>query len=109
MTFNEYQQEALRFAAVPDVIQEFAHRTLGLVGEAGEVAEKVKKIYRDNKGDFSNLDKKDIEKELGDVLWYIATLADMLDISLEDIAVGNISKLDDRLKRGKLGGSGDNR
>lgn len=78
--------------------------TLGLVGEAGEVAEKVKKNVRDG---FIDVD--DLMKELGDVLFYIAALADFFDRDLGPIANDNLDKLYDRKKRGKLQGNGDNR
>jgi len=109
MTLDEYQKLALKTASVPDFNQELAHRVLGLVGETGEIAEKLKKIYRDHGGDVKKLDINDIKSELGDVLWYLATLADLLGISFEEIGTYNIEKLADRQKRGKLGGSGDNR
>lgn len=107
MTLDEYQQKALRTAA--DKNNEFFHRVLGLVGEAGEIAEKVKKLVRDHDSDLSRLDKNDIVKELGDTLWYVATLADYLGYSLEQVAAMNISKLSDRDKRGVIKGAGDNR
>lgn len=108
MTFAEYQQRALT-TATDDKPLEFYHRVLGLVGESGEIAEKVKKIIRDGNGSPQLLDKDDITKELGDVLWYIATIADYLDIPLEDVAQTNIAKLADRRERNTLKGSGDNR
>ena len=107
MTFAEYQAHALTTAG--NVENEFMHRVLGLVGEAGEIAEKVKKLIRDQQSDISLLDKEDMAKELGDVLWYIATLADYLDIPLETIAQMNVDKLAKRKQSGKIGGSGDNR
>ena len=82
---------------------------LGLANEAGEVAGKLKKIYRDKDGLVSLLDKAEISKELGDVLWYVACTAYDLEIALEDIAIMNINKLADRKERNKLGGSGDHR
>lgn len=106
MTFGEYQKAALRTASPKDKKNELFHLVLGLVGEAGEIAEKFKKIVRDNDSD---LDKKDMQKELGDALWYIAVLADHLGIKLEDIADANITKLASRQARGTLSGSGDNR
>lgn len=109
MNLNEYQQLALRTAGPKDKNNEIFHLLLGLVDEAGEVAEKAKKIVRDHDSDFSKLDVGDLKKELGDILWYIATLADYFDIPLEDIGAKNIEKLASRLERGKLSGSGDDR
>lgn len=84
--------------------------TLGLVGEAGEVAGKVKKILRDKNGDFSSQEVGDaLRDELGDVLWYLAAVADDLGMCLEEIARRNIEKLTSRRERGVIGGSGDNR
>jgi len=107
MTLNEYQELAMTTAI--DQNNELFHRVLGLVGEAGEIADKVKKLVRDHNADVDKLDKDDIAKELGDTLWYIAALADFLGFSLEDIAKGNIKKMADRKVRGKINGSGDNR
>lgn len=109
MNVNEYQKAALRTAAPKDKKDEVFHLILGLVGEAGEIAEKAKKIVRDNHADFSQLDTEDLTKELGDVLWYVAVLADYFDIPLEEVAEKNIAKLASRQKRGLIGGSGDNR
>ena len=109
MTLNEYQQKALHTAASKNKHNEFFHLVLGLVGESGEIAEKVKKLVRDHNSDLEKLDKEDIAKELGDVMWYVATLAHFLDYNLEEIGEKNIQKLSDRQKRSKLGGSGDNR
>jgi NTP pyrophosphatase (non-canonical NTP hydrolase) len=82
---------------------------LGLVGEAGEIANKLKKVARDDQGKM-DLDKsEDIEKELGDVFWYIAAIASELRVKLSHIASDNITKLFSRKQRGVLGGSGDNR
>lgn len=108
MNLNDYQQAALRTARPKDANDEFLHLVLGLVGEAGEVAEKVKKVIRDENSDFSRLDEL-FKKELGDVLWHIAVLADYFGITLEEVAQLNIDKLADRLRRGKIGGSGDTR
>jgi NTP pyrophosphatase (non-canonical NTP hydrolase) len=109
MNLDDYQQLALRTASPKDKKDEIFHLVLGLVGEAGEIAEKSKKIVRDQKSDFSKLDLDDLKKELGDVLWYVAVLADYFDISLEEIGEKNIAKLASRLERGAIGGSGDNR
>lgn len=78
---------------------------LGLVGEAGEVAEKIKKLIRDK----SKVTNEDILKELGDVLFYTTALANIYGRGLQDVMKLNISKLNDRQRRGKLTGSGDNR
>ncbi len=82
---------------------------LGLNGEAGEVAEKFKKILRDKGGVVSPEDRDAIKKELGDVLWYLSAISGELGLGLEDVAEGNISKLFDRAARNVLHGDGDDR
>lgn len=109
MQCNEYQQLALRTARPVDAKNELFHLLLGLCGEAGEIAEKTKKIVRDHDSDFSKLDTDDLKKELGDVLWHVAVIAHHFDIPLQDIAEANIAKLADRLQRNQISGSGDNR
>ncbi len=109
MNLSEYQKLALRTAAPKDKKNELFHLLLGLCGESGEIAEKAKKIIRDKDSDFSQWDREDIVKELGDVLWHVAVIADYFDIPLEEVGEKNIAKLADRLKRGAIGGSGDNR
>ena len=109
MECNDYQRAALRTARAKDAPHEFMHLVLGLVGEAGEIAEKVKKLVRDKNTDLAHLDRDDMAAELGDVLWYTAVLADFLDLSLDDIAQRNVDKLADRQRRAVLGGSGDDR
>ena len=109
MTFDEYQQKAMNTARSKDAKDEFIHLVLGLVGESGEIAEKVKKLVRDNETDLTKLDIEDMKKELGDVLWYMAVLANYLGISFDDVAKTNIDKLASRQQRGVIGGSGDNR
>jgi len=108
MTFDEYQGAALRTADLKRN-NELFHLLLGLVGETGEIAEKFKKLVRDNDTNESLIDSDDIKKELGDVLWYIAVLSEYLGIKLEDVASSNIEKLVSRQSRGTLSGSGDNR
>lgn len=103
-----YQQKCLKYAKYPESAR-IIYPTLGLTGEAGEVSDKVKKVIRDSGGEFTDEIKKEIMKELGDVLWYCATLAHDLDFSLSDVAFGNIEKLESRFQRNKIGGSGDNR
>ena len=109
MELNDYQRESLKTALYPDVGSNVIYPTLGLVGEAGEVADKVKKILRDNKGVFDKDSKDAIKFELGDVLWYISQLSSELGYELEEIASSNLQKLRDRKARGKIRGSGDSR
>jgi len=109
MDCDDYQRAALRTARDKDAPDEFMHLVLGLVGETGEIAEKVKKLVRDQGSDLSKLDPDDMAAEIGDVLWYAAVLADFLGLSLNDIAQRNVDKLADRQRRAVLGGSGDNR
>ena len=108
MTLEEYQTLAQVTAKYPENMK-ILYPTLGLCGEAGEVAEKVKKIHRDHGGLISESQKAEIAKELGDVLWYLAVLAKDLEYSLEDIAKINLEKLHSRKERGVIHGSGDNR
>lgn len=109
LTLKDYQQAALKTARGHEKHDEIFHLVLGLTGEAGEIAEKFKKLVRDKNSDIQQLDLNDMSKELGDVLWYLAVLADFLGMSLEDIAQTNLAKLADRQKRDALSGSGDNR
>jgi NTP pyrophosphatase (non-canonical NTP hydrolase) len=110
MTFDEYQKQALTTAKfTDDELKDIMHWVLGVTGESGEIAEKVKKIIRDKQGIFSSEDKAALAKEIGDVLWYLATLAEQLGVSFDEIAQGNLAKLKSRQERGVIGGSGDNR
>ena len=109
MTFEEYQQESRKTAIYPGVGHNFVYPTLGLSGEAGEVADKIKKVLRDQDGKLEDATRTENEKELGDVLWYIAQIATELGLSLERVAAENIKKLLSRLERGAIKGSGDNR
>lgn len=106
MNFSEYQKRA-NATAIYDSKFSILYPTLGLAGEAGEVAEKVKKIIRDNKSIID--EKESVAKELGDVLWYVAAVARDIGYSLEVIAEMNIEKLESRKERGVLQGNGDNR
>lgn len=106
MNINTYQQEAAKTAIYKDKL---IYPTLGLAGEAGEIANKVKKILRDNSGNLQESVREDLICELGDVLWYIAALATDLNVELSEVANKNIEKLNSRKNRGAIGGSGDNR
>lgn len=107
-TLNEYQKGALETAFFPEQYK-IIYPTLGLTGEAGEVADKVKKIIRDKDGILTQTDEIEIAKELGDVLWYIAVLSDKLGFTLQEVAQMNYDKLKSRQQRNKLSGNGDNR
>jgi len=109
MNLNEYQTKSRKTAKYPDVDKNFLYPTLGLCGETGEVAEKIKKVLRDKGGTLDETTKTELKKELGDVLWYLSQLATELGLSLDDIAADNIEKLYSRLERGVIHGSGDNR
>ena len=108
MTFDDYQKKALSTNINPGT-DIFFDRMFGLVGEAGEMADKVKKWIRDDQADWKKLDKDLMASELGDVLWYVATLADMLGFRLDEVARRNIDKLASRHQRDKLKGAGDHR
>ena len=110
MDFKEYQKESAK-SDMNIIINEsnLAYYTLGLCDESGEVAGKIKKLYRDYKGELTEEYKKEIAKELGDVAWYLSQLCTKLGISFEEVAQLNLEKLKSRLDRGKLTGSGDNR
>lgn len=108
LTLNDYQDGAISTAIYKDEYK-VIYPALKLAGEAGEVAEKVGKNLRDGDGTYTPEFKKELRKELGDVLWYIAALARDIDSSLEELAQENLDKLASRKARGVLGGSGDNR
>jgi NTP pyrophosphatase (non-canonical NTP hydrolase) len=111
MKFNEYQEKARTTANYPMVggVNFSVYPALGLTGEAGEVAEKFKKIIRDKEGLMSESDVVEITKELGDVLWYVSNLASDLGVDLSEVANANINKLFSRKERGVISGNGDNR
>lgn len=109
MTFDEYQKQSRFSVDYPSFGASFVYPGLGLAGEAGEVAEKLKKIIRDDKGVLTDASRAAVSKELGDVLWYVAQVATELDISLEDVVTQNMEKLKARVERGTIHGSGDER
>jgi len=108
MNFNDYQKATEKTANYPKE-NAIYYTGLGLVGEAGEVANKLKKIIRDDNGIITEEKRKQLNYELGDVLWYISQLATCLDLNLEQIAIDNIEKLKDRYSRNKINGDGDYR
>ncbi|MBQ6486633.1 nucleoside triphosphate pyrophosphohydrolase family protein [Candidatus Saccharibacteria bacterium] len=101
----KYSKDGIMLATENGLIE----KVLGLPGEAGEAADKFKKIIRDKGGVISLSDREEIVKELGDVLWYVTMIAEYLEIPLSEVAQKNIDKLEDRYKRNKIHGAGDNR
>jgi NTP pyrophosphatase (non-canonical NTP hydrolase) len=95
-TFAEYQTEARKTAKYPNRLKNLAYPTLGLAGEAGEVANIVKKIQRDFAGEITDEIRAKLKDELGDVLWYISSCADELGLTLEEVARFNVAKLAER-------------
>lgn len=110
MTLDDYQKQALTTVIASDSeFRDLLHWVLGINGEAGEIAEKLKKIIRDKDGKVSEADRTELVAEIGDVLWYLAVLAHHLGVSFDTVAKSNLNKLSSRKARGVLGGSGDNR
>lgn len=112
MEFDEYQKSAARsdtfeLCGLGEV--GFIEKVMGLAGEAGEVVDKFKKILRDKNGEISSEDRENVIKELGDVMWYIASIARYMEIPMSEIAHKNIEKLEGRLQRGTVHGEGDER
>ena len=108
MEFNEYQKRALSTAIFPND-NSVTYLALALCGEAGEVADKVKKVIRDKDGSYSPADLDAIAMEIGDVLWYAANLANALGYDFDRVAALNLDKIISRFERGTLHGNGDNR
>ncbi len=108
LTLNSYQDKAVE-TAIYGAGYAILYPTLGITGEAGEVADKVKKILRDNNGEFTDEKKLEIAGEIGDVCWYIAALCRDLGFSMAEVCQMNLDKLASRKERGKINGSGDNR
>lgn len=113
MTFDDYQKQAIStdvYGGQGEVTSiAFINKVLGLVGESGEVADKVKKLHRNNDGAMSEEERQELLKELGDVLWYLSAIANYLGTSLDDVATKNLDKLFDRKARGVIKSKGDNR
>ena len=113
MRLNEYQVEAFKTAVYPhhgeQELPGVLYAILGLAGEAGETANKIKKVIRDDGGVLSVYNKHAVKEELSDCLWYLAALATELDFTLDEIAEANLAKLKSRQQREVLGGNGDNR
>lgn len=109
MDFSDYQTRSRFTAQYPSIGHPVIYPVLGLANEAGEVAGKVKKIFRDQGGKISGETRDALKSELGDVLWYISQVCTELDLSLDDVAESNLAKLLDRQARGKIRGDGDTR
>jgi NTP pyrophosphatase (non-canonical NTP hydrolase) len=109
MDFSEYQSLSRRTATYPHAGEDLTYPALGLCGEAGEVAEKVKKTLRDDGGVLTGERREALSRELGDVLWYLSQVATEAGLDLEEIAAENLDKLFSRQERGVLRGSGDDR
>lgn len=111
MDFNEYQRLATRTATFEGKQKEYQmlYVTLGIAGESGEIAEKIKKTLRNDDGVISAEKREAIKQEIGDVLWYLSQLARILDVPFEECASANIAKLADRSERGVIKSQGDNR
>jgi NTP pyrophosphatase (non-canonical NTP hydrolase) len=108
MNFSEYQEKAGSTALYPNRGNHIAYPALGLAGEAGEVAEKVKKILRGDR-ELDDEYRAVLRKEIGDVLWYVAAMCHEIGADMQDVAEENIAKLASRKARGVIRGSGDDR
>lgn len=104
---DAYQNQSCTTALLSDT--DLWYFALGLSNEAGEVAGKVKKLYRDDDGVMSDERREQLKGELGDVAWYLAVLAAGCGLRLGDVFAANVRKLQDRKERGTLGGDGDKR
>ena len=113
MKFDDYQKQAIKtdiYGGEGDFLSiAFINKVLGLVGETGEIAEKVKKIQRNQNGKLDEKNRQAILKELGDVLWYLSAITYYLGGSLDELASNNLAKLTDREARGVIKSEGDTR
>jgi NTP pyrophosphatase (non-canonical NTP hydrolase) len=107
MKLSEYQRRSRTTAVYPDAGSNLTYPALGLCGEAGEAAEKVKKAIRDDGGVLTDERREALAAELGDVLWYVAQLATEAGLDLDELAESNLEKLLSRRERAVLQGSGD--
>ncbi len=107
--FATYQRESRKTWNVIPMNSAIVYPTLGLVNEAGEVAGKIKKIFRDKGGEIGEQEREALKHELGDVLWYLTQICTELGLSLEEVAQANLEKLFSRLERGQIRGDGDQR
>ena len=106
-TFAVYQRESRKTWSVIHTDHSIVYPTLGLTNEAGEVAGKIKKIFRDRNGEISAADREALKQELGDVLWYLTQICTELGLTLEEVAEANLTKLFSRQARGVISGDGD--
>lgn len=106
-TFDSYQRISRKTWNLVRTDHPIVYPTLGLVNEAGEVAGKIKKIFRDKGGEIGEEERQALKSELGDVLWYLTQICTELDLTLEEVAAYNLEKLLDRLERGVIQGEGD--
>jgi len=109
LTLDQYQEQAAKYNKPnPNETLDELRLVLGIVGEAGEIAEKYKKFLRNDNPDDDTLGRE-VRKEMGDVLWYLAALAKKMDTNLSEIAELNLDKLEKRFQENKIQGNGDNR
>ena len=109
MNFSDYQKRSRATAQYPSIGHPVIYPVLGLANEAGEVAGKIKKVFRDKGGEISAETRSALQAELGDVLWYLAQVCTELELSMDEVAESNLAKLLDRQARGQIRGDGDNR
>ena len=109
LDFYDYQMQSRKTWHEVDMSHPVVYPTIGLLNEAGELAGKIKKIFRDKDGLISRKDVEELKQELGDVLWYLTQICTELDLPLESVARENIDKLADRAQRNVINGDGDDR
>jgi NTP pyrophosphatase (non-canonical NTP hydrolase) len=107
--FAAYQRQSRKTWGLVRTDHPIVYPTLGLANEAGEVAGKIKKLFRDKGGRITAADRESLKMELGDVLWYLAQICTELDLDLGEVAAANLEKLFSRKARGTIGGDGDRR